>query len=321
MPHPHVTLLNPPAGAVASVPAPPLRPLTLEDRSWFEARLSVHPVLGDQLASYSFPYHFIWRDLFTYEWMELEGHVCLVAGNKEGCFLALPPIGPDPCGPAMTRAFAFLSERNKTQALTRIENAPESLAGCCRDLGYRVAPKGPDYLYRRDDLVGWHGDCYKSQRVAYNHCVKQVRPRSRAFCPEDADACLTLYRQWREGVKGDASSDLARHMAADAESAHRIGIRHAAELGLKGLIVEVEGRVTAYTFGYALNAQTFCVLFEIADRQVQGLGAYIFREFCRELEPYEFINTMDDSGLDGLRRAKLAYHPLRLVESYIVSLG
>jgi hypothetical protein len=301
------------------VPAPSLRPLSLEDRSWFEARLAAHPAPGDQLAAYSFPYHFIWRDLFAYERLELEGHVCLVAGNAEGCFLALPPIGPSPCGPAMPVALAFLSGRNKTRALTRIENVPESLAACCRDLGYRVAPKGPDYLYRRDDLIGLYGDRYKSQRVAYNHCVKESRPAFRAFRPEDAEACLILYRQWREGVKRDDVSDLARHMADDAESAHRTGIQHSTELGLQGKVVEVDGRIAAYTFGYPLNAKTFCVLFEITDRTVKGLGAYIFREFCRELEGYEFINTMDDSGLDGLRRAKLAYHPLRLVESYIVS--
>lgn len=303
------------------MPTPSLRPLTLEDRSWFEARLAAHPVPGDQLAAHSFPYHVIWRDLFTYEWMELEGHVCLVTGHAEGCFLALPPIGPAPCGSAMAGALAFLSERNKVKALTRIENVPESLAVCGRDLGYRVAPRGPDYLYRRDDLVGLHGDRYKSRRVDYNHCVKQSRPTGRPFRDEDADACLALYRQWREGVKGDALSDLSRHMAADAESAHCAGIRHAAELGLVGRVVEVNGHMAAYTFGYPLNATTFCILFEITDRQVKGLGAYIFREFCRELEPYEFINTMDDSGLDGLRRAKLAYHPIRLVESFIISPG
>ena len=63
----------------------------------------------------------------------------------------------------------------------------------------------------------------------------------------------------------------------------------------------------------------FCILFEIADRNVKGLGTYIFREFCRELESSELINTLDDSGLLGLRRAKHAYHPIRLVESFIIS--
>src|SRR3989449_9317451 len=99
----------------------------------------------------------------------------------------------------------------------------------------------------------------------------------------------------------------------DAEHAHRQGIAHAADLGLIGRVVEVEGRIAAYTFGYPLNPSPFCVLFEIADRQGKGLGAYIFREFGRDLESYELINTMDDSGLKDLRRAKLAYPPRRLV--------
>jgi hypothetical protein len=301
------------------VPEPAIRPLTLQDRRWFETVLAKHAPSGDPLAAYSFPYHFIWQGLFQYEWMELEGHGCLMASSQEGSFLALPPIGSDPCGPAMAKAFALLSQRNKTSALTRIENAPESLADHCRGLGYRVTSKGPDYLYRRTDLVALRGDRYKSQRVAYNHCVKESRPTFRAFRPDDEKACLALFRQWREGVKQDGVSDLAIHLAADSESAHRQGLSHAAELGLVGRIGEVEGRLAAYTFGYPMNASIFCVLFEIADRQVKGLGAYVFREFCRELEGYELINTMDDSGLAGLRRTKLAYHPIKLVESYIIS--
>jgi hypothetical protein len=251
--------------------------------------------------------------------MELEGHLCVFAGDQDGSFLALPPIGPDPGGQAMTKAFEFLSKRNRTPALTRIENAPESLAARCREKGYRVASKGPDYVYRRVDLVALRGVRYKSQRVAYNHCVAHAHPLYRPFRPDDEGACLALFQQWRQGAKRDGASDLAAHLAADAEHAHRNGITHAADLGLIGRVVEVEGRIAAYTFGYPLNATTFCILFEIADRNVKGLGAYIFREFCRELESYELINTMDDSGLEGLRRAKLAYHPLRLIESYIVS--
>jgi len=303
---------------VARVPEPSLRPLALTDRPRFEAALAAHAVPGGPLAARSFPFHFIWQGLLRYEWMELEGHLCLFAGNPDGSFLALPPIGPDPGGPAMAKAFEFLSKRNRTPALTRVENAPESLAARCREKGYRVAPKGPDYLYRRADLVALRGDRYKSQRVAYNHCVVHAHPMYRPFRPDDTEACLALFRRWRQGVKHDGASDLAAHLAADSEHAHRNGITHAADLGLIGRVVEVEGRIAAYTFGYLLNTSTFCVLFEIADRHVKGLGAYIFREFCRELESYELINTMDDSGLEGLRHAKLAYHPLLLIESYII---
>jgi len=301
------------------VSEPSLRPLTLQDRARFEARLAERAFAGDPLAAYSFPFHFIWQGLLRYEWTELAGHVCLFAGNLDGSFLALPPIGPDPCGPAMVKAFDFLSKRNTTPSFTRIENAPASLASRCREKGYRVAPKGPDYVYRRADLVALRGDRYKSQRAAYNHCVAHAKLMYRPFRPDDATACLALFQQWRRGVKHDAASDLAVHIAKDAEHAHRQGVTHAADSGLIGRVVEEDGQIAAYTFGYPLNSTTFCILFEIADRTVKGLGAYIFREFCRELESYELINTMDDSGLEGLRRAKQAYHPAKLVESFIIS--
>src|SRR5260370_21786462 len=152
----------------ARMPEPSLRPLDLTDRPRFEAALAAPAVPGDPLAARAFPFHFIWQGLLRYEWMELEGHLCLFAGDQDGSFLALPPIGPDPGGPTMTKAFEFLSKQNRTPALTRIENAPESLAARCRAKGYRVVPKGPDYVYRRADMVALRGDRYKSQRVAYN---------------------------------------------------------------------------------------------------------------------------------------------------------
>src|SRR2546425_8711334 len=87
---------------------------------------------------------------------------------------------------AMTKAFEFLSKRNRTLALTRIENAPESLAARCREKGYRVAPKGPDFVYRRADLVALGGGRYKSQRGGSKHCVAPPKPLPRPFWPGDA---------------------------------------------------------------------------------------------------------------------------------------
>ena len=53
----------------------------------------------------------------------------------------------------------------------------------------------------------------------------------------------------------------------------------------------------------------FCVLLEVCDLKFKGISEYIFREFCRGLTDYKYINTMDDSGLENLRISKLSYHP------------
>src|SRR3989442_13162283 len=103
--------------------------------------------------------------------MELEGHLCLFAGNPDGSFLALPPMGPDPGGPAMTKAFEFLSKRNRTQALTRVENAPEGLAARCREKGYRVAPKGPAFVYRRPHPLPCASDRQNDTSAVCDQCL------------------------------------------------------------------------------------------------------------------------------------------------------
>jgi len=155
----------------------------------------------------------------------------------------------------------------------------------------------------------------------YNHCLKHAAPSVRQYQPADMAACLDLFQRWQQGIAMEDPAALARAMAADAALAHRVALQHAGELGLLGLVVEIEGRLAAYTLGYPLSDSVFCILFEIADRDVRGLAQYIFREFCRSLARFEFINAMDDSGLEGLRRAKQSYHPVSLVKSYIVTLA
>jgi hypothetical protein len=90
---------------------------------------------------------------------------------------------------------------------------------------------------------------------------------------------------------------------------------------LAGTVLRLEGRIRAYTFGYWLNERTWCVLLEVADRTISGLAQYLFRDTCRRAwsQGAEFINTMDDAGLAGLRRSKQAYRPLMEIQNFICS--
>jgi hypothetical protein len=110
-------------------------------------------------------------------------------------------------------------------------------------------------------------------------------------------------------------------MLQDSASAHALALREADAIGLTGRVVRVDGSVAAYTFACRRWATVWCVLFEVTDRSIPGLAAYIFREQCREARDggYARINTMDDSGLPALAQAKRAYHPIELVKNYIAT--
>ena len=112
-------------------------------------------------------------------------------------------------------------------------------------------------------------------------------------------------------------AEIALLMMRNATSAHRVVLQEYRELGLTGRVVWVDGSIRAYAFGYPRSHEVFCVLLEVADRSVDGLAQYLFREFCRENQQFPFVNTMSDSGLPSVARTKHAYRPCQLVPNYI----
>jgi len=108
-------------------------------------------------------------------------------------------------------------------------------------------------------------------------------------------------------------------MLSDSLTCLEVFLKDYKKLGGLGRIVKINGKIRGFTFGFALNKDTFCVLYEVTDLSVKGLAQFIFWKFCRELKDYRYINIMDDSGLENLKRVKLSYHPEKLVPAYIVT--
>ncbi|MBR4891375.1 MAG: DUF2156 domain-containing protein, partial [Clostridia bacterium] len=97
----------------------------------------------------------------------------------------------------------------------------------------------------------------------------------------------------------------------------KIALNNYFDLGFEGGILTIQGEAVAFTFGERLNDDTFCTHVEKAYGNIRGAYQMINREFARQLKDrYEFINREEDTGSEGLRRAKLSYHPHRLVIKY-----
>ena len=270
---------------------------------------------AQSLAAYSPVYHYMWNGLLAYWWIELEGALCLFAQSPDGWFMPLPPIGAGPIDAPLCKAMRLLRRWNGDSPVSRVENVPSRLVPEFERLGYRLTPKEPDYLYCATDLEALAGDRYRSHRALCNRFEREQSFEMSSYQVGDRQDCRALLADWSRQKQAEGLESFGAMLLADAAPAHEVIWSQAAALRLAGKVVKIHGRLCAYTFGYWLTSKTFCVLLEVTDRTVPGLAQYLFRETCRMAvaEGAEYINTMDDAGLPGLRASKQAYHPVMLI--------
>ena len=76
-------------------------------------------------------------------------------------------------------------------------------------------------------------------------------------------------------------------------------------------------KLTAFSIGEQFKDDMAIIHIEKADPDVQGAYPMINREFARaEWSEVEYINREEDMGIEGLRKAKLSYNPVFLIEKY-----
>lgn len=236
--------------------------------------------------------------------------------------MPLPPLGDEALSQTVQFGFEIMNRLNSNRSAGRIENL--SLCDIAEiDLrGFNIQLKTWEYLYKREKLCALKGNSYKGKRVAYNHFIKHQRPQYLPFSPRNADACLRLYDQWMENKKGGIGRDedsYSLYLMEDSRKAHQRMMEDSEKLGLFGRMVKIDQEIKGYIMSAELNESTVVVAAEITDLAIKGLAQYIFREFCQEMKQSHWINVMDDSGLESLRRVKESYHPDLLVPSYIIN--
>ena len=234
------------------------------------------------------------------------------------------------------RAYIVLFDKNDiSSAIGRLldecqaKGEPLRLMGVCEDMLPLLENEFPgrfsfdydrdycDYIYRRDALATLVGKKLQPKRNFVNRFLKNYpdyifRPLEK----EDFPACMALDDQWTHRNASDSTDD--------DELAERQAIayvfRHWDELEACGGVLYVGHRLVAFTYGAPINEQVFDVCVEKANPFYEGAYAMINKSFATSLpEHYELLNREEDMGLEGLRKAKLSYHPEILLKKYIVT--
>lgn len=174
-----------------------------------------------------------------------------------------------------------------------------------------------DYIYLRSDLATLKGKKYQPKR---NHINKFMRTypdhEYKPITPELIPECLILEAEWCKANNCHEQEALV----AERKSL-TYALNHFEELGLTGGILHVNGKIVAFTFGMPINNQTFDVCIEKANAEVDGAYTMINYKFANHIpEQYIYINREEDLGIEGLRKAKLSYHPITLLEKCMATL-
>jgi uncharacterized protein len=300
---------------------PRLRPLTASDAPYFAKALERAQVIRhDMPAAFSFPYHYIWSSLLPYWWMDYDDTLFLFVESADGWFMPLPPIGAGPLDQAVEQAFALMRSWNGLSPVSRIEHVmePQRQQLLRRD-EIQFRRKEGDYLYPAEALAALAGDYYKSQRALCNRAAREQAIMIEPYQADYRSDCAVLYRRWAEQKRQGHLDQMEKLLLEDAECAHSLAFQEHERIGLSGTVVRVNGDIAAYTFGYWLTPQVWCILLEVADRSIPGLAQWMFRETCRTAmaQGAVYINAMDDAGLPGLRAAKSAYRPSAVLDAWV----
>lgn len=167
-----------------------------------------------------------------------------------------------------------------------------------------------DYIYTNFNLSTLPGKKYHSKR---NHISKFNRNypnwRFDLITPKNMNDAHTVVEKWCDNNNIDKENYYEYQ-------AIMMAFENYSDFRMHGGILYVEDIPVAMTMGAKINKNTFDVTFEKALVQYDGAYTKVNNEFVKTLVGFEFINREEDLGIESLRKAKLSYHPVVILERF-----
>lgn len=284
--------------------------IDISDRGWVCDILekSERPSL-----EYNFTTLFIWQSVYNTQIMKHNDFLLCVSGTDDKSFLF--PAGAGSIKPEIDflteyakengfkLRFHSISEKNKE--FFEKTYPGKFIFSEDRDSG--------DYVYSAESLRTLIGKKLAAKRNHINRFIEnnpewEYVPLNRSNLQEARE----MHSAWCK--KNGCTTELGLMQEACAV---KCAFEYFEELQLSGAMIKTKNGVCAFTIGDALNDNTFLVHIEKAFADVQGAYPMINKQFViNACADYEFINREEDTGDEGLRKAKLSYRPVEIIKKF-----
>lgn len=292
------------------------RDLTLEDKALIDDYFRKGQYNNSECT---FTNLYIWRDCYAVQWTVVDGLLVIKPGQADESWI-LPPYGDyDICDlkGVLLQLRDYFAAQGKPLMLRAItESFAAVLEETCPGMFALEEERDlEDYLYSGDDLRELKGRKYHSKRNHLSNFRKNYPDYEYQTMTADMLEDVWAYMQlWckQKACSGKFSDGLICEGQAIREA-----LDHFEQLDYKGAVIRLDGQIEAFTFGEKLNDNTVVIHVEKANSLINGLYGAINQEFLmHEWPDVAFVNREEDTGDEGLRKAKLSYHPVSLVKKY-----
>lgn len=176
-----------------------------------------------------------------------------------------------------------------------------------------------DYIYLTEDLSHLKGNRFAQKRNHINWFRDNYENRGlvsvEGITGKNSGDCLAFLEEWcrdHDGCHGIGNDDLACEKRALVTALNNVDALEGA-----GLLVRIEGTVSALGLASRLNATMGVLNFEKAFPRIRGLYQFLDRECAKLLfRDYTYINKESDMGIPELAQSKRSYNPVEGLKSY-----
>lgn len=293
--------------------------IKLSDKSWIKPLLALSDFNG---CHQNFTNLFSWSDVYNYQTAKIDNFLIVKADfSKEYPYYIYPAGSGDitriielMINDANIRGYKFTMAGLLKQNIDVLEQAfpGRFVFTPNRDIF--------DYVYSIDKLAFLTGNKLHSKRNHINYFKQNFDWSFELIDGTNICECWQMTIDWciKNGCKDDP--ELSEELGSVRKC-----YKNFKELELEGGLLRADGKIVAYTMGEMLNSNTYVIHIEKAFGDVRGAYQMINQQFVqtvKETHPrIEYINREEDMGYEGLRKAKLSYHPDILIEKYSAHLA
>ena len=275
-----------------------------------------------EACEYCFNTLYMWQHLYKTGYYIGDGFAVIVA-EYEGHTFSILPLAKNEDMPKVIEFVINYFEKEQKKIYFRgitkevVEFLKENYPG---KFDYVEERDLFDYVYDGESMRTLKGRKNVKKRNHINFFLKEYEGRFeyRLLDENDFDACLQLVEEW--------TSNKEENNAVDEDMKEElIGIKKLFanfdiikdRLKIAGIFID--GKLEAFTMGEYINPNMALIHIEKANPMIRGLYPYINQQFLvNEFSDVEFVNREEDLGIEGLRKAKLSYHPVKFIEKYTV---